>query len=117
MKIYTRTGDDGGTALFGGGRVSKAALRVEAYGTVDELNAVLGWAVTQVEDDTLRTRIELLQHDLGVLLGQGLERVGVVVSQPSLDRLFLHTGSVDEVSEGIQLVGCDHLDGNGLSPQ
>lgn len=42
MKIYTRTGDDGTTALFAGGRVSKAHLRVEAYGTVDELNAVLG---------------------------------------------------------------------------
>lgn len=64
MKIYTRTGDEGGTALFGGGRVSKAALRVDAYGNVDELNAVLGWAVTQVTDDTLRTRLELIQHDL-----------------------------------------------------
>lgn len=44
MRIYTRTGDDGTTGLFGGGRVSKASLRVEAYGTVDELNAVLGFA-------------------------------------------------------------------------
>jgi cob(I)alamin adenosyltransferase len=42
MKIYTRTGDDGTTGLFAGGRVSKAHLRVDAYGTVDELNAVLG---------------------------------------------------------------------------
>lgn len=46
MKIYTRTGDDGTTALFAGGRVSKAHLRVEAYGTVDELNAALGAART-----------------------------------------------------------------------
>lgn len=43
MRIYTRTGDDGTTGLYGGSRVSKAALRVDAYGTVDELNAVLGW--------------------------------------------------------------------------
>ena len=43
MKIYTRKGDDGSTALFGGGRVSKASPRVAAYGSVDELNAVLGW--------------------------------------------------------------------------
>jgi cob(I)alamin adenosyltransferase len=42
MKIYTRTGDDGTTMLFSGGRVPKAHLRVEAYGTVDELNAQLG---------------------------------------------------------------------------
>lgn len=42
MKIYTKTGDDGTTSLFSGGRVSKTHLRVEAYGTVDELNSVLG---------------------------------------------------------------------------
>ncbi|MBL8165219.1 MAG: cob(I)yrinic acid a,c-diamide adenosyltransferase, partial [Anaerolineae bacterium] len=44
MKIYTKTGDDGTTSLFSGGRVSKAHLRVEAYGTVDELNSHLGVA-------------------------------------------------------------------------
>jgi cob(I)alamin adenosyltransferase len=44
MRIYTRTGDDGTTGLFGGTRTSKASARVEAYGQVDELNAALGWA-------------------------------------------------------------------------
>lgn len=44
MKIYTKTGDDGMTGLFGGGRVSKDHARVEAYGDVDELNAFLGLA-------------------------------------------------------------------------
>ena len=44
VKIYTKTGDDGTTGLFGGGRVRKASSRVEAYGTVDELNATLGVA-------------------------------------------------------------------------
>ena len=44
MKIYTKTGDDGTTGLFGGARVKKASSRVEAYGTVDELNATLGVA-------------------------------------------------------------------------
>jgi len=42
MKIYTKTGDRGDTSLFGGQRVPKDALRIEAYGTVDELNTVLG---------------------------------------------------------------------------
>ena len=44
LKIYTRTGDEGDTGLFGGGRVGKDDPRVEAYGAVDELNAALGWA-------------------------------------------------------------------------
>jgi len=44
VKIYTKTGDDGTTGLFGGARVKKASVRVEAYGTVDELNASLGLA-------------------------------------------------------------------------
>jgi cob(I)alamin adenosyltransferase len=43
MKIYTRTGDEGSTSLFGGSRVKKSELRIEAYGTVDELNAWIGW--------------------------------------------------------------------------
>jgi cob(I)alamin adenosyltransferase len=44
MKIYTKTGDDGTTGLFGGSRVKKASARVEAYGTVDETNAAIGVA-------------------------------------------------------------------------
>lgn len=64
MKIYTRTGDGGETGLFGGGRVSKADARVEAYGCVDELNSVVGWAHTRVADDTVRDRLARLQHDL-----------------------------------------------------
>lgn len=44
MKIYTRNGDDGSTGLLGGTQVSKADARVDAYGLVDEANAVLGWA-------------------------------------------------------------------------
>jgi cob(I)alamin adenosyltransferase len=64
MKIYTRTGDGGDTALFGGGRVPKDHPRVEAYGAVDELNALLGWVVTVVSDPESRERLTALQHDL-----------------------------------------------------
>ena len=42
MKIYTKTGDNGTTALFGGKRVSKSELRIDAYGTIDELNSWIG---------------------------------------------------------------------------
>ncbi len=64
MKIYTKTGDRGETALFGGGRVSKAHLRVEAYGAVDELNAALGSAMAHIADVTLAERLTPLQSDL-----------------------------------------------------
>jgi cob(I)alamin adenosyltransferase len=47
MKIYTKTGDDGTTGLFNGSRVLKSSLRVETYGTVDELNSIIGLITTQ----------------------------------------------------------------------
>lgn len=64
MKVYTRRGDAGETDLFGGGRVGKDALRVEAYGAVDELNASLGAAAAHASDAEL---VELL-HGLQSLL-------------------------------------------------
>lgn len=68
MKIYTRTGDKGDTSLFGGQRVSKDALRIEAYGTVDELNSVLGMVRAdnaQPEIDRLVARIQDVLFVLG----------------------------------------------------
>jgi cob(I)alamin adenosyltransferase len=67
VKIYTRGGDEGETSLFGAGRVGKAHPRVEAIGTVDELNATIGWAVTQIGKATTRERLAALQHDLFAL--------------------------------------------------
>jgi cob(I)alamin adenosyltransferase len=67
LKIYTRTGDAGETALFGGGRVKKAHPRVNAYGTVDELNSSIGVAVSMMEESEWRNRLAALQHDLFVL--------------------------------------------------
>jgi cob(I)alamin adenosyltransferase len=67
LKIYTRTGDRGDTALFGGGRVRKTHPRVQAYGTVDELNSVLGRALTLIESSLIRERLAQVQHDLFAL--------------------------------------------------
>lgn len=64
MKIYTRGGDGGETGLFGGARVPKDNVRVEAYGAVDELNAILGQGVATVMDGEVRERLGLIQRDL-----------------------------------------------------
>jgi cob(I)alamin adenosyltransferase len=64
QRIYTGTGDRGETGLFGGGRVPKSHPRVEAYGSVDELNAVIGWALTQIGEPTLGERLARVQPDL-----------------------------------------------------
>jgi cob(I)alamin adenosyltransferase len=67
MKLYTKTGDDGTTGLFGGGRVPKASLRVEAYGTVDETNAVLGLARATGLPPVIDAVLEHVQEDLFTL--------------------------------------------------
>ena len=66
-KIYTRTGDKGKTSLFDGTRVLKSSKRVETYGTVDELNSLLGNAIAQLKTNTtpkLKKELEKIQHDL-----------------------------------------------------
>ncbi len=68
MKIYTRTGDAGDTSLFGGQRVPKDAVRIEAYGTVDELNSVLGIVRadnTHKEIDNILKRVQEELFELG----------------------------------------------------
>jgi cob(I)alamin adenosyltransferase len=63
-RIYTRTGDEGDTGLFGGGRVPKSHLRVAAYGEVDELNAAIGWARSRADDPDIGHRLQAVQRDL-----------------------------------------------------
>jgi len=64
MKIYTKTGDKGDTSLFGGQRVPKDALRIEAYGTVDELNSVLGLVVAECDDAEMNEVLVTVQKKL-----------------------------------------------------
>lgn len=70
MKIYTRTGDSGQTSLFGGGRVPKDDPRVQAYGGVDELNAVLGVAIATDPADFERPLLNEIQRDLFAIGGR-----------------------------------------------
>ena len=63
-KVYTRTGDDGTTALGGGQRVGKDALRIEAYGVVDELNSMLGAALAEGLAEDLSGPLQVVQNEL-----------------------------------------------------
>lgn len=67
MKIYTKTGDSGLTSLFGGGRVQKNAVRIEAYGTVDELNATLGVVRAHKPSQKVDEMLAIIQNELFVL--------------------------------------------------
>ncbi len=64
MKIYTKTGDSGTTALFGGSRVHKHNIRIESYGTVDELNSNIGLIRSQEIDEHSKKILILIQNKL-----------------------------------------------------
>src|SRR5262245_1531417 len=63
-RVYTRTGDDGTTGLGGGQRVPKDSLRIEAYGTVDELNSQIGAVVASGVNEALREPLAAIQNEL-----------------------------------------------------
>jgi cob(I)alamin adenosyltransferase len=104
MKIYTKTGDTGDTGLFGGPRVRKDHPRIEAYGTVDELNAVLGLIRTDsppAELDALLAEIQNLLFDLGAELASpdpermGTERIGA-------DQIGRVEAAIDRYDAGLE---------------
>ncbi len=88
MKIYTKTGDRGETGLFAGPRVSKDHPRIEAYGTVDELNAALGLARSFAPPEALDGLLESIQH--------GLFAVGAELATP--DPQAQGTALIDEAA-------------------
>lgn len=76
MKIYTKTGDKGETGLFGGDRVSKDSLRINAYGSIDELNSFIGLALTEVKSQEVKNVLVDIQNKLFV--------VGADIATPEL---------------------------------
>jgi len=82
MKIYTRTGDRGDTGLFGGGRVPKSHPRVEAYGDVDELNAMLGLARAMEVIPRVDEVIVPVQRDLFA--------IGALLATPDREKMKSH---------------------------
>ncbi|HET7041775.1 MAG TPA: cob(I)yrinic acid a,c-diamide adenosyltransferase [Gemmatimonadales bacterium] len=102
MKIYTKTGDAGDTGLFGGGRVPKDHLRVQAYGDVDELNSVLGVVRATAPTPLFDPLIESIQRDLfslgGHLATPHPEKVRKALEKAELSeaRVTLFEKTIDE---------------------
>lgn len=100
MKIYTRSGDEGATALFGGGRVGKDHPRVEAYGDVDELNASLGLARSIQVIPRVDEVLVPIQRDLFA--------IGALLATPDLEKMRDHLtkarideGRIEELEKAI----------------
>jgi cob(I)alamin adenosyltransferase len=98
-RIYTRAGDAGETSLGDGSRVPKTDLRIEAYGTVDELNSVLGLALARGLPDEFRPWLEQIQNDL-FDVGADLS----VPSDDSRERLRVTASQVERLEELCDLV-------------
>jgi cob(I)alamin adenosyltransferase len=106
MSIATKHGDKGETGLIGGARVSKADLRVEAYGTVDELGAALGFARSICEDAEVRELTKTIQRELFTVAGAIASPAGVeespttYVTPAMVEALTAHVNRI-EATEGI----------------
>lgn len=85
MPIYTRTGDKGKTSLFDGTRVFKSHIRVDSYGTIDELNSIIGVVIARIETRKLariKSELQNIQHDLldigsGLAMPEGMPVLGL----------------------------------------
>lgn len=114
MKIYTKTGDKGETSLYGGTRVSKAAARVESYGTLDELNAFIGLAKAEISDEKVLSQLQKIQFDLftvgseaatptdKMLLANGKSRLDLMISEKEITDLELWMDDFDAELEPLQ---------------
>lgn len=100
VKVYTRTGDDGETGLFGGGRVPKDHARVCAYGDVDELNSAIGLARATVPDGFEDALLESIQRDL-FAIGGHLATPDPAKVAAALEKATLNAGRVTELEHAI----------------
>jgi len=109
MKIYTKKGDKGTTQLIGGTRVPKHDLRIEAYGTLDELTAFLGYLHDHLENEHDREFIRKIEHDLytlGTFIALDPEKAILKNGQPRLnipditqENIDLLEKEIDKISE------------------
>ena len=105
MKLYTRTGDSGTTSLVGGQRIAKTHIRLEAYGTVDELNSHIGLLISLITDDAdraLLTEVQNLLFSIGSMLATDTSardyRPGRYVTN---DDVTVLENAIDAAEEGL----------------
>ncbi len=106
-RIYTKTGDDGTTGLIGGKRVSKDGLRIEAYGAVDELNAVLGLACAHSLPKRVQGIVNRIQNDLftvgaNLALPPETERSAYGIPPISEEHVRTLEGEIDACEEALK---------------
>jgi len=109
MKIYTKTGDKGQTALIGGTRVNKNDVRLEAYGTVDELNSFIGLLVSFLPDDENKNFLLNIQNTLFDLGGNlaidttapNIEKYSISFDEREIQKLETE---IDRISETLSLL-------------
>jgi cob(I)alamin adenosyltransferase len=104
MKIYTKTGDSGDTGLFGGGRVKKDDIRVEAYGDVDELNAILGAARAATPLPRIDNLLLPIQQDL-FAIGALLATPDRAKMEQHLTKAKIDSGRIADLERAID--ACD----------
>ncbi len=103
MKVYTRTGDKGQTSLIGGTRVPKNDVRLNAYGTVDELNSFIGLLVSFLDDKKIICFLESVQNtlfDIGGILATDTKKVKpyVEIKEEQIEKI---ESEIDTLSEGL----------------
>lgn len=94
MKVYTKTGDKGTTSLYGGTKVSKNHIRIDAYGTVDELNSAIGLIRSSPISDTYKAQLIEIQKDLfhtGAELATPNDKMYLANGKPRLAKLISET--------------------------
>jgi cob(I)alamin adenosyltransferase len=105
MKIYTKTGDQGTTALFGGERVSKGDLRIDAYGTVDELNSFIGLVRDQEVNQKRKEILIPIQNSLfiiGAILGTEPGNTKLKIPSLSEDNIVFLEKQIDAMEAELQ---------------
>ncbi len=117
-KIYTKTGDKGNTVLYGGDKVPKNHPRLDAYGTVDELNSQIGLAAAFIKDNGLKEIIYTLQNDLfdlGGDLATPLENKKLNISRIESDYIKNLESLIDKFQEILPELKVFILPGGGIA--